>query len=141
MIGMNLRKLISKIEVKVSPLLGKIFYPPSGSNLICYASEDRDEIIVLENEAEYHLPGGIIESGEHPREAAKREFREETGLEAEVGELIEIRAEWKGIEATHFFYEGVLEYDFSPFESWEGKSVKVDVEGLEDDIRELIGDP
>ncbi|MDF5751435.1 NUDIX domain-containing protein [Spongiactinospora sp. TRM90649] len=33
-------------------------------------------------------PGGIIEPDEHPRDAAVREIREETGLEIEVRDLI-----------------------------------------------------
>ncbi|MFC7234412.1 NUDIX hydrolase [Halosegnis marinus] len=32
------------------------------------------------------LPGGGVEPGERPREAARREVREETGLDAEVGD-------------------------------------------------------
>lgn len=36
------------------------------------------------------LPGGGVEHGEHPRDAVVREFLEETGLPARVGQLLDV---------------------------------------------------
>ncbi len=57
---------------------------------------DKNEILLLQrskkgfNPEKWDLPGGHLEKGETIKEAVMREVSEETGLEIEVGEILEI---------------------------------------------------
>ncbi|ANU13253.1 MutT:nudix family protein [Planococcus halocryophilus Or1] len=50
------------------------------------------------------FPGGGIKKGETPKEAAKREALEETGLEVEILECLK-KVEWNG---THYFFRATI---------------------------------
>ena len=58
-------------------------------------------LLVLERE-EWAYPGGRLEPGETPEQAAVREAREETGVEIGLGELICTR-EWPDGFVLHVF--------------------------------------
>ena len=56
----------------------------------------REERVLLVRRAnpplqnEWSIPGGLVETGEMMKEAVVREVREETGLETEIVELVEV---------------------------------------------------
>jgi ADP-ribose pyrophosphatase YjhB (NUDIX family) len=70
---------------------------PKLQRVASYALVLRDEQILLTRLAsrisadeKWHLPGGGVDHGENPRDALVREIREETGLDAEVGDTARV---------------------------------------------------
>ncbi len=70
---------------------------PKLQRVAAYALILRDDRILLTRLAsrisadeKWHLPGGGVDHGENPRDALVREIREETGLDAEVGDTARV---------------------------------------------------
>lgn len=59
------------------------------------------------NKGALSLPGGAQELGETIRDAARREVIEETGIEAEIGDVIDV------IDAIHQSKEGTIRFHYT----------------------------
>ena len=76
-----------------------------------------DRVLLSKRAQEPHagswdLPGGFLESGEHPEEGILREIREETGLRAEVVRLLGVGTGKYGEHDTlNLVYEVAVEGD------------------------------
>ena len=113
-------KLVRKIikgpieRIILTKFIGKVLWAPVSVAVL--AEGKHDDYLVLNSDPHYELPGGLIKSGENLREAAKREVKEETGFNVELGDLLDIHNHG-GI--TFFFHGKVTDGEKSG--SWEGK--------------------
>jgi 8-oxo-dGTP diphosphatase len=78
-----------------------------------FFSED-DELLIVHPvyKDRWEIPGGVVEDGESPREAAKREIQEELGLDIAVGRLL-VCDYWHPLDGRpdnlmFIFYGGIL---------------------------------
>jgi 8-oxo-dGTP diphosphatase len=57
---------------------------------------ESDQVLLTQRKAGTHLegawefPGGKVEPGEDPRDALRRELKEEIGIDADVGEIVDV---------------------------------------------------
>lgn len=130
---MNLGKFVKKYPEKYGArIIGRIFW--SAPSVSVLAHGDNNDILVLNLDEEYRLPGGLIKAGEDPKEAAVREVKEETGFEVEIHDLLDIRTHQKG-GFTVFFDAEVIKGEKNG--SWEGQPEFVKKTEVEDLIWSL----
>jgi ADP-ribose pyrophosphatase YjhB (NUDIX family) len=64
--------------------------------------DERGRVLLVLEREEWAYPGGRLEPGETPEQAAVREAREEAGVEIDLGDLICTR-EWPDSFVLHVF--------------------------------------
>ncbi len=92
--------------------------PVPASTAVVFDDQERILLVLRNREpgaGEWALPGGFVENGESPEDAAKRELREETGLQAHGPALIDV------IYQESAFYGTCLLIIGYRFERFEGK--------------------
>lgn len=71
--------------------------------------ERNGEVLLVRQDDQWFLPGGQVEKSETLREAAQREFREETGYSVQLGELLAVS------EKTFMSEEETLTFQFATY--------------------------
>lgn len=81
--------------------------PPFGSAAVVVEEQGRYLVLLLPS-GRAVFPGGFMTWREHPREAAEREGREETGLLLEADDLINfyslVTTDWRAMSTISFVY-------------------------------------
>lgn len=75
--------------------------------------KDGDNIVLIQRANEpgkglWSIPGGMVELGEEVREAAKREAKEETGIDVEIDKLLDVLDNIVRDESDKIHYHYVL---------------------------------
>ncbi len=132
--GRILRKFLKKyVEGFAAKVVGKVFWPPVSVAVLAHGQND--DILALHNGENYELPGGLVDQGEDLRETAKRELKEETGFEAEIGDLLDVRVGERYGNIEFFFEANVTGGEKSG--SWEGHPEFIPENRLEDTVWKL----
>lgn len=125
-----LRKFVKQgVEPLLASTVGKLLWSPVSVSVLAHG--DHGDVLVLESDGSYELPGGCVKAGETLKEAGEREVMEETGCRVEIGDLLEISREKGRTDGVHFFFEAdVAEADLNG--TWEGNPEFVDKEEVKD---------
>ena len=90
----DLPRLAILAVVELAGLFGGKYRRTEGAHLLI--ADDDDRLLLVRTtylgSREWMLPGGRVERGERPHDAAVRETREETGMEATVDRLVAVDA-------------------------------------------------
>ncbi|MFB6190758.1 MAG: NUDIX hydrolase [Candidatus Nanohaloarchaea archaeon] len=128
---MSLKRRFLKgfVENHVARWLGDLLWPPVSVAVLAHG--ENDDILTIKSSGSHELPGGILENHEDLHEAARREVKEETGFDVEVGKLLDIRIPEGGLGGVHFFFEAEVS-DGEKSGSWEGEPEFVPKEEVEE---------
>ncbi len=114
-------------------VIGRVFWPPVSVAVLAHG--DNDDILALHNGDNYELPGGLVNQGEDLRETAERELKEETGFDAEIGDLLDVRVGDRYGNIEFFFEAHVTGGEKSG--SWEGEPEFISQQEISDRVWKL----
>lgn len=110
----------------------RVFWPPPTVTVLVHG--ENNDILALDLDGEFRLPGGFMDKGDELKQAGRREVKEETGFEVEITQLLDIRKNESG--GPNFFFEGHITGG-SKNSSWEGEAVFIDKNKVKDKIWKL----
>ena len=73
-------------------------------------SNDKILLLKMRHTGKFHLPGGGINLGERMQDALRREVKEETGLEIEIGKLVDFNELFFYYDPSGKAYHGLFFY-------------------------------
>lgn len=119
-------------EKYIGKLFAKVFWPPPTVAVLAHG--DNEDILALNLDGSYRLPGGFMDKDEDLKEAARREVKEETGFEVEIIQLLDV--EYNGSGGPEIFFEAEVTGG-EKNGSWEGKPEFIKKEVIEEKVWEL----
>lgn len=91
--ALEMRESLGRLR-PVCPSCGYIhFFDPKVAAVVLIEREGKVLLVrrvMNPQQGKWTVPGGFVDAGEDPRRAAARECLEETGLEVEIGELLDV---------------------------------------------------
>ncbi|MDP2871500.1 MAG: NUDIX hydrolase [Bacillota bacterium] len=112
----------------IRALVGHVPLVLPGAAVIITDTEDRILLLRRADSGEWGIPGGFIEPGESAEEAARRETREETGLE--LGEL-RLSGVYSGERFFHQYPNGDQVYNVTVLYAATGFAGELRADGAE----------
>jgi 8-oxo-dGTP diphosphatase len=87
-------RLVDQREREICPACGWVYYAQLKVGAAVLIEQEGKLLLLQRNDepwkGSWMVPAGYVEADEDPKEAAKREVREETGLEVDLGDLYHV---------------------------------------------------